>query len=549
VAETPPEPDIPERRIPDDSVYPLLLAEFAMRRGAYDVALQEYMVQSPILRDPGVSAHTTHISQFLQREEEALEASRLWVELEPDNMEANNTYASLLVRRGQTVEALPYLALVERSSGSANFPVLLNGFNQLDDRQRAALVRGVNELAAEFPDNPRLLLTQAMIHSELGQYDAALDKLDAVLKLEPEQNQALLLEARLLVETGSKKPYARLERALAKYPEDTLLRLRYARLLTGTDMKAAREQFEILSAQSPHDPDLLFSLALINREIGDNLAASAYLRQVVALGERADEANYYLGRIAEDRGELEEAVSYYMQVGDSREFLPAASRVGTILVDSGQLERNAGWFENQREAFPQRREALYGLEADLLGQAGDSDAALQLLDRALADEPKSTPLRYARAMQLEQRGELDTMEQELRRILREDPDNATALNALGYTLANRTGRYTEALQLISRALELEPNEPAILDSMGWVLYRTGQHQEALDYLTRAYASFPDPEVAAHLGEVMWVTGDTEGARAVWQAAALRDPDHPVLRETLERLNVGPLEGASTADQP
>jgi len=532
----------PERPFPDDSLYPLLVAEFALRRRDYDVALDHYLTQSRILRDAGVSAHTTHLTQFMQRETEALGAAQLWVELDPDNVEANGTLASLLVRRGRTVEALPHLALAERSGAEANFPTLLNGFNQLDEQQRAVLVSGINELAAEFPENTQLLLTQALIHAEYDQYDLALDKLDKLFDLEPYQPQAILLEAKILLTVDAKKPFARLQQALEEDPENKRLRLQYARLLTASDMAAARQQFEILSVQSPRDGDLLLSLALINREVGDDLAAKTYLNQLLSLEQRTDEAHFYLGRIAETAGNPQEAVSQYMQVEDSREYLAANNRLGRILIAAGQLQRNHAWFNQQREENPARREQLYGLEADLLIQAGALDAAVQVLNQALAETPTSTSLLYARSMLREQQGDLVLMEKDLRAIIASDPNNSTAINALGYSLANRTERYTEAMALISQALRLEPDEPAILDSMGWVLYRTGRYEEALDYLTRAYSAFPDPEVAAHLGEVLWVTGDTDAATAVWQGALLKDPDHEILLSTLERLGVSSLGG-------
>ena len=223
-----------------------------------------------MLRDPGVSAHTTHLAQFLQREDEALQSAQLWVELDPENAEANNTLAGLLAQKGRTIEALPYLVVVERKTGSANFPMLLNGFGQLSVEQRTELVQAINKLATEFPQNTRLLLTQALIHTEFQEYDLALDDLDKLLKLEPEQPQAILLEARILLEQKAENPYARLQRVLQENPDAKLLRVQYARLLTATDMPAARTQFEILLEQSPEDGDLLFSLALLSREIGDN---------------------------------------------------------------------------------------------------------------------------------------------------------------------------------------------------------------------------------------------------------------------------------------
>lgn len=552
-AATEPAAKAPERPFPDDSLYDLLVAEFALRRQAYDVTLEKYLKQAPVLRDPGVSAHTTHLAEFLQRDADAMQSVQLWVELEPDSAEANNTMASLLSQQGRTVAALPYLEVVERQAGSANFPMLLNGFSQLSEQQRTELVQGINRLAIEFPQNTGLLLTQALIHSEFREFDEALDNLQTLLKLEPEQPQAILLEARILLEQNANNPYARLERVLQDKPEASRLRLQYARMLTTTDMPAAREQFEILSAQSPGDGDLLFSLALINREMGDHESARAYMLQTIALGQRTNEAYYYLGRLAEEDNDLETAVTRYMKVGIGPEYLAANSRIGQILVEQGQLDRSQTWFEEQRAQTPQLREQLYGLEIDILTRANATQNALQLLNQALKEMPDSASLRYARAMLNEQLDDLVSMEKDLRTLLAADPNNTTALNALGYTLADRTTRYAEALQLVSRALELQPDEPAILDSMGWVLFRNGQYDEAVAYLRRAYAELPDAEVAAHLGEVLWVKGDTEEAMAVWQTALTRDPKRPVLIKTLERLGVDlpppPVEASPTPQQP
>ena len=537
--EAPTEPAITvrERPFPNDSLYPLLVAEFALRRQAYDVALEQYIGQAGELRDSGVSEHTTHLAQFLKREEEALKAAALWVELDPKNTEANNTLAQLLARQGRALEALPYLIVVQRETGDANFPVLLNGFKELDAAQRAELVRDTNTLAAEFPHNTNLLLTQALIQAETGQLDSALDKLDTLLNLEPEQTTAILLEAKILADQNTAKPYARLQQMLQNNPDENLLRLQFARLLTATDMPAAREQFEILSEQHPDDGDLLFSLALINHEIADPEAARAYLLQTIALGQRVDEAYYYLGRMAEEDNNTEEALSWYMQIGFGPEYLAANNRIGHILIEGDQLKRYHARFVEQRQEHPPLRDELYTLEAAILIEADAKTAALQVLNQALLETPSSISLRYERAMLNEQLNNLASMEQDLRTIIAADPDNTAALNALGYTLANRTTRYDEALHLISRALVLEPDEPAILDSMGWVMFRTEQYAASVNYLTRAYIGFPDAEVASHLGEALWAQGKTDAAMAIWQGALLREPDHPVLLDTLDRLGI------------
>lgn len=532
---------IPERPFPEDSIYPLLLAEFALRRREYDVALEQYLAQAPQLRDAGVSAHTTHLAQFMSREQAALEAVQLWIELEPDNIEANNTLAILLIRQGRAAEALPRMALLAGKGEQVNFPALLSGFKDLNPQQRDALVQGINKLAIEYPENVQLLLTQSMVLAELEQFDRSLNTLEQLFKLEPNQPQAALLEARILLAQSSPQPFSRLERVLAENPQDTQMRLQYARLLTATDMKAAQTQFEILSAQSPRDGELLLSLALINRETGDNEAAKSYLRQLLALEQHVDEAHYYLGRIAEDDGDTTAALYEYKQVEDGREMLVATSRGSVILIDEGRLDENRAWFDDLRSQQPERAEQLYSIEVDLLTRAGELDSASEVLAEALAKLPDSSGLRYARAMLAEQQGDLAQMERDLRAIIALEPDNSTALNALGYTLTNRTQRHEEGYALISKALALQPDEPAILDSMGWALYRMNRLEEALDYLTRAYAAFPDPEVAAHLGEVLWVSGDTENAMLVWQGALLKDPANAVLQETLQRLQITELE--------
>ncbi len=539
-ASQPAEPSPPrERAFPEDSLYPLLVAEFALRRRDFDLALATYLEQAEQLRDPGVSAHTTHLAQFLKKEPQALAAVRLWVELEPDNPEANNTLATLLVRQSRPAEAVPHLAVVARQGLEAHFPMLLGGFRDLPPAQQHALSQAVEGFSQEFQDDTRLWLTLALIRDELGQAGPAQAALDQVFEIEPWQQQALMLEAKLQLENDDPAPFQRIEAALREDPEDAQLRLQYARLLTRSDMDAARKQFEILSAQAPRDGDLLLSLALLNQDTGDAVTAKAYLRQLLALGQRNDEAHYYLGRIAEDEGRPKEAIAAYLEVEDpeGREFFSARGRVGRLLLESGDIDGSARYFTHQREDHPQIREQLYTLESELLNRAGLFDDSMAVLNRALEELPRSTSLRYSRSMLGEQRNDLALMERDLRTILEQEPDNATALNALGYTLSNRTDRHEEAFELISRALELSPDEPAILDSMGWVLYRKGQAEEAVEYLQRAYVKLPDPEVAAHLGEVLWSLGKTREARDVWQGGLRQDPDHEVLLETLQRLDV------------
>ena len=387
------------------------------------------------------------------------------------------------------------------------------------------------------------MLTQALIQGEQGRAEQALDKLNAIFDQEPYQHQAVLLETKLLVERGAQNPFDRLRAALELKPQDKRLRLQYARLMTRTDLAEAQKQFETLSAQSPRDGDILFSLALLNRETGESEKAKTYLREMLSLGQRVNEGQYYLGRIAEEGGDFDEAISHYKKVDQDGDFFSANNRIGNMLIKSNRQEQMRTYFAQLRRDKKEFVAQLYGLEVDLLAKAGNTDDAMNLINQSLLEFPNSTALLYTRSILGEKQNNLEQMESDLRTIIALEPDNATALNALGYSLANRTQRFEEARVLISKALELQPQEPAILDSMGWVLYRQGSYEEAIEFLTTAYTGYPDPEVAAHLGEVLWIMGQTSQARDVWRGALLKNPEHEILASTLKRLGIEDLEAA------
>ena len=528
----------PERPFPDDSLYPLLVAEFALRRRQYDLALDNYLVESNKLRDAGVSAHTARLAQFMRRDADAIAATEVWVELEPDNLEARLSLANLLARNGRPLDALAHMEAIVRAGGIANFTSLARGYDQLPTTQQQALLKRVEVLGEEFPDNTQLRISKVLMLESLGQTRIALDELQPVFDTRPHQPQAVILDAKLRQDMGQEKgTFDRVIDALAADPGDTRLRLQYARLLTQSDMAEAQRQFQILLEAAPEDPDLLFSMALIQRELKDLESARENLERLLQLNARTDEAHYYLGKTAEEQGRIEDALVHYMQVQPGRDFGAAAERLAQIMLGRGQTAELGAYFDHQRDQYPELAEQLYSLEAEKLMGSHHLPEASVLLDRSLDQYPDSISLRYSRSILSERLGNLPAAEVDLRYILEQDPDNATALNALGYMLANRTNRYEESLMLITRALELSPEEPAILDSMGWIKYRLGEYEVALDYLQRAYRAFPDPEVAAHLGEVLWVMGRDSAAVAIWSRALGDSPDHKILLETIQRLGV------------
>jgi tetratricopeptide (TPR) repeat protein len=369
-------------------------------------------------------------------------------------------------------------------------------------------------------------------------------------RLKPDLHQALALHARTLKELGRvDEAIAELAAAVGNDPENDELRLAYARaLIDAKRYQDAKIQFEKLLDRSPQDEDLVYTLALLTLDMDQLDESVAYLKRLLMLGKRQSEAHYYLGRIDEVRNKDEDAVGHYRRVDESTNYrLDAEIRIARLLGGMGKVDEARGHLQKLRiqTRDPAAQVQFYIAEADVLSQAGLDQQATELLSKALHDNPGNTDLLYTRALLYERQDRIDLTENDLRAVLLREPENADVLNALGYTLADRTDRYREAYELIKQAMKLKPDNPAITDSMGWVLYRMGRHREAIGFLRKALELQFDAEIAAHLGEVLWVTGDHKGARAVVKQALEKTPDD----ENLLKINKQLRNGRPTTARP
>lgn len=528
--------ELPTRPLPPDSVYDLLVAEVAVRRGDYSLALTNYLRQAQATRDVEVAARAARLAQYLRADRESLEAAQLWVELDPEDVEARFTLASLLARAQRPQEALPHMVKVMESGARANFAAISASAAALPPDVQQQLLQQIDEASASNPDNTELMTGKALLLQQLGQQDEALQLIREVLQKVPDDTHAIIIEARLLQEMGrQQEAYARLSAMVEQYPFNRQLRLQYARLLTETDLAQAQAQFEILVKQSPEDGELLLSLALICRERGELEAAEQHFNQLLARGQHQPEAHYYLGQLAEQRGDREAALNHYEQVTQSEEFLPALGRAIDLRLKSGDIEGVHAHLATLRNSYPDQAIRLYLLESELLMQRKDYNGGHRLLSEALRRNPGQHTLLYARSMFSEKRRDLPLLERDLREIIATEPDNAVALNALGYSLLNMTTRYSEAYALIERAHQLKPDDPAILDSLGWAAYRRGNLAEARRLLEQAYSAYPDEEVAAHLGEVLFRLGEKEKSRELLLNALRKDPNSDLVREAIRRF--------------
>lgn len=519
-----------------DTLYSLLVAELAGQRNRFDIALANYVDQAEKTQDPAVSERAFRIAEYLGADEPALDTALIWARNAPENLDAQRAAAIQLARAERYDDAMTYMEKVLQGQGDTHFDFLALSAAETDQNTRDGLLQSFDRLLTKYPDNNQLVFGKALLLNQDGKTEQALDLLEA----HPPQHGEIapvLLRARLL-QALDRGPEALplLRRAIRDNPDDKRLRLTYARTLVEQDRIAdAKGEFASLVQQYPEDDELRYSLALVCLENKDWDEAEGYLQELVERDSNVDAAHLNLGRIHEERNAPESALREYALVGPGPDYLPAQLRQADILIANGRASEASRLLAEAREAQPDYAIQLYLIEAESYGNNGKDAQAEHVLEQAIKRYPDDINLLYTRAMLAEKRGDLALLEKDLRTIIEREPENAMALNALGYTLADRTTRYAEAKSLIEKAHQLTPDDPAVLDSLGWVNYRLGNLDEAERLLRQALERFPDHEVAAHLGEVLWVNGKRREARQVWAKAIEAQPDSPILRKTLLRL--------------
>ncbi|CAM3032481.1 tetratricopeptide repeat protein [Pseudomonas floridensis] len=537
--DTPPAP--PEKpqvygSFTQDTFVSLLSAELAGQRNRFDIALDNYVTQAIKTQDPGVSERAYRIAEYMGADQSALDTALIWARNDTKNLEAQRAAAIQLARAGRYDDSMRYMEKVLQGQGDTHFDFLALSAAETDSDTRNGLLKSFERLLGKYPNNGQLIFGKALLLQQNGDSEQSLKLLEDNPPKEGEV-APILLRTRLLQSMGrGKEALPILEKSIKKYPDDKRLRLTYARMLVEQNrMNDAKVQFSSLLQQYPDDDDLRFSLALVCLEAKAWDEAAGYLEELIARGAHVDSAHLNLGRIHEERDDPQSALDEYAQVGPGADFLTAQLRQSDILIGNGNAAEASKRLAEAREAQPEYAIQLFLIEAETLTSNDHADRGWQVLSQALKQYPDDINLLYTRAMLAEKRGDLAQMEKDLRAIIKREPENAMALNALGYTLSDRTTRYAEAKALIEKAHTITPDDPAVLDSLGWVNYRMGNLDEAERLLRQALQRFPDHEVAAHLGEVLWAKGEQSEARKVWAKALEQQPDSPILRSTLRRL--------------
>jgi len=531
--------------VPPKLLYKLLVAEIAGQRGDMDTAVKNYLEVAKETRDPRVAARASQIAMYAKDLDSALAAAGFWVEVAPNNAEARRNLASVYIQLGKSAEAVANYEkllqiLKDDKHPGRGFSIISSQLARESDREMAMGI--MNKLLEKRQDDAYALFAQAHLAMRQARFDMALASLDKALKVKPHWGSAIILRSRVLAMQGARADaLSYLEKELKgdlSKNDQMEVGLTYARLLTeARDLDKALKQFIRLAELDKRNIEISYYAGILALQLQKLDEAEKYLKKVLKMGKRVQETNYYLGQVAEQRHDDKAAMNRYSYVRHGEFYFSAQLRIVAILADQKQYEKAREQLQTIRVSNSKQRLQLILLEGDLLREAKRYPDAKDYYTRVLDEMPNETSVRYARALIAEKLGELDLLESDLQTILKQEPANAQVLNALGYTLADRTNRYEEAFKYIQRAFELEPDDAAVVDSMGWVEYRMGHYKEAIEHLRRANDLSKDPEIAAHLGEVLWTSGDKNGAMQIWEGSLKDNPKDKALLDVMKKFGL------------
>lgn len=519
-------------------MYYILTAEVAGQRGEIGAAVDLYHRASEMIDSPKLASRSAQVASASRDKSRINRALERWVEVAPDEADVYIMRAPFMMLEQDydgVVTATNKALSLEPQKAAQYLTRLSESLTEVATPEQA--LSTIEKLDVYQQNDPAAHFAYARLAAFYQQYEEALETLSPLLNADPHNEDYLILKADILQRLDRADEGLKLIAKAAKRKDaSNELRFTYGKLLGDSgDTEKAQAVFDALHAENPTNRDVLFALGLLALENKNGQDAKSYFSQLLKQGDPSQQATYFMGLAEQMNGNLDAALVWFASVPvQSNRFDNAQNNYINILVERGELNKAREHLAAMRKDLPQQALQYYLFEASLLREADQSQAGFDLLSTAIRQYPQSQELRYSRAMIAESLNKLDVLESDLRWILKKDPDNAQALNALGYTLTDRTDRHQEALTLIQRALELKPGDPFYLDSLGWVYYRLGDLDKAEKYLREALQVQPDVEFIAHLGEVLWEKGQQDEAMEVWQQGLQQDEENPLLLETMRR---------------
>ena len=532
--------------------YEILVGEMAARDGALVDAQALMMEAARSSNSEKLYRRATDLAVQSRSADRALRNARAWLDAFPDSRDANRAMLRLLVATNRIADSGTYLRreveLTPTDKRTATYLAITQLYNSASDKSLAAdVVEQALSIDLKDPKNgPTAWAAIGHMRLMADQKPAALQALQNGESLSPSSGATALLAMELL-ESGSAEVEPLVQRYLQKNPSPQL-RLAYARVLLGQKRTAdAKTQLKAITKESPEFPEAWAILASLQLQDNELDAAQASIAQFELLAPKVPEGvgrnaaqaqlNLLQADLAEKQKRYQDADAYLQKIPDAANLLSVQARRADLLAKQGKLAQGQELIRAVPASGPNQVRLRQIAEVQLLRDAGMSQQAFELQSQVQKQAPEDVELAYDTALLAEKAGNTDEMERLLRDIIARKPDFQHAYNALGYSYAERNIKLDEAQQLIQKALDLQPGDPFITDSLAWVYFRRGQFDEAEKLLVQAYATRQDAEIAAHLGEVLWAQNKRDRALQIWRQGLQTDSKNATLLETLKRLNV------------
>jgi tetratricopeptide (TPR) repeat protein len=522
-------------------MYYVLSAEVAGQRGQVGAAVDLYHRASKMVDSPNLASRSAQVATLSRDQKRINRALERWLEVDPNDADVYIMQAPFLMLKNDYAGAVTAIdKALELEPDKKQQYLIRVSENLAEVAKQDEALSTLKKLSLYQENHPAARFAYARMTFFYKRYDETLAELEPLLEAEAKNEDYLVLKADSLQRIGrSEEALKLIAKAARRDGASKDLRFTYGKLLGENGRtEQARKVFEEIQLDDTENRDVLFALGLLALEDKDGELAKSYFAELLKLGDPSYQVPYFMGLAEEMTGNTDAALVWFASVPkQSGRFDIAQSNYITLLVERGELSKAREHLAQLRRELPHQALQYHLFEASLLRDEGQPQAAFELLTSLLNEYPESEDLRYSRAMIAESLDKLDVLEADLRWILNRDPDNAQALNALGYTLTDRTDRHEEALDMITRALELKPGDPFYLDSLGWVYYRLGDLEKAEKYLREAMNVQPDVEFIAHLGEVLWERGKQREAKQVWQQGLEQDADNRLLLDTMRRYGL------------
>lgn len=531
---------LPKQPLTDELLYEYLVSEIGNQRGYKMLAVNGSVDIAKKTRDPRLAKRAAQLAFEANDMEKSIAAFKFWQQLEPAAPLPPRMLISILLRGGKLELAqAECVALLKNDGEKAALTFLQIEQMLMAYPDKSGALKMMRSLSAPYPKIAEGHFSVAQLAHVTGDEKQALDEVKQARSLRPEWDLAVSLEAELLQKSAPQQGLQVLRDYLVKYPNAHETRLQYARaLLAQQQYSAARDEFQRVANYRPDNPDLAFAIALISLQMNDLSGAELQLKDALKKGKKdQDTVEYYLGQLSEAKKQNEEALSYYLEVKSGEHVFAASVRVAYLLSQQGKLNEARRYLHEQSLAANsnQQRAQLLLIEAQLLREDKQYGEAYQVLQQGLVKLPNHAVLLYEAAMMADKTGKHEVAEQDLRKLIQLNPQDANAYNALGYSLLDRNERVSEAVALVEKALQLAPDDVSIMDSVGWGYYRSGKLDESVALLRRAFAGNPDPEIASHLGEVLWARGDKDEANQLLQSSLKEHPGNEQLLSVIKKI--------------